>query len=564
MYNIHYSQTHETILFAVAELRRLILQAGYETSIHHLTDWGNQVEHHLQGIYLITASEYQKVKNHQNRIAIPGDGFAIVRSFKDTWIIGNEPRSLLYGVYTYMKQQFGYRFLTLESEECGEPQKTVYENLYIHEPMFNRRGTIIETINDPTYIQSLIDWGVKNGQNECFFTFFLWDDLKPYITSDFKKRGVNVTLGGHSLSYLLRDLVPLQNDSTLTSQPVKNLTFFSEHAPLQEQVIQRIVSICQENEVVTRISLWPEDIGVDQKSSVEFLSNYIRFTEKLREAFVKNKMAVEVEYIVYNAGLAWNMLEQDSTKASDQVDALYAYWGRDYSTSIHREEPNQQRAFNALQDWHTEVAKEGRTLTVLEYYSDHFMLSELFPPLMNRIAQDLKEYKRLGITGVLNLIVPIHIKRQDNDQKSTYPWKWIHHMNNYVYLRMTWGESYETVMEEYFALFGQEGESFNQMLLTLEKLVSSHTKWNVPLFPARVVDPEKVKETNDIGQIIEDLRQIQDYVSNLDLTQIESLLPLHHQDQFISLTPKEMMLVYVYYVKTFSALYLAEWESKLH
>jgi hypothetical protein len=78
------------------------------------------------------------------------------------------------------------------------------------------------------------------------------------------------------------------------------------------------------------------------------------------------------------------------------------------------------------------------------------------------------------------------------------------------------------------------------------------------------VDPEKVKETNDIAQIVEDLRQIQDYVSSLDLTQIEYLLPLHHEDQFISLTPNEMMLVYVYYVKIFSETYLAEWESKLH
>ncbi|MGB2993686.1 MAG: hypothetical protein WBB47_13730, partial [Paenisporosarcina sp.] len=299
-------------------------------------------------------------------------------------------------------------------------------------------------------------------------------------------------------------------------------------------------------------------------TSVEFLQNYIRFTEKLREAFVKQKMAVEVEYIVYNAGLAWNMLEREGTKASRQVDGLYAYWGRDYSTGIHSEELNQQRAYSALQDWHSEIAEKGRTLTVLEYYSDHFMLSELFPPLMNRIEQDLKEYKQLGVTGVLNLIVPIHKKLNDSNQKSTYPWKWIHHMNNYVYLRLAWGESFETVMEEYFDLFGQERELFHQMLRTLEKLIAAHTNWNVPLFPARAVDPEKVKKAKDIAQIVEDLRQIQDYVSSLDLTQIESLLPIHHQDQFNSLTSNEMMLVYVYYVKTFSETYLAEWESKLH
>ena len=62
----------------------------------------------------------------------------------------------------------------------------------------------LETINDPGYINSLIDWGVKNGQNEYFFTFFLWDEIKSYVAPELQKRNVDVTLGGHSLSYLLR------------------------------------------------------------------------------------------------------------------------------------------------------------------------------------------------------------------------------------------------------------------------------------------------------------------------------------------------------------------------
>lgn len=535
-----------------------MLQAGKETTSHHAADWG-KAEEKMDRINLITTNEYQFLESHDDRIQIQDDGFAIMESSTGTWIIGNEPRSVLFGVYTYVKQQFGYHFLSLDSEVISAPERPSYEYPFIHEPMFARRGNVIETIKDPIYIDSLIDWGVKNGQNEYFFTFFLWDDLKPYIASTLKKRGVNVTLGGHSLTYLLEDLL----DNELTSEPKKNLSFFSEHAPLQEKVIQRIIEICQENEVVTRISLWPEDVGVDRKTSAEFLSHYIRFTEKLKEALDDCKLAVEVEYIVYNAGLAWNMLEREKTEISNQVDGLYAYWGRDYSTGIRNEEPNQQRAFNALQDWQMQILQKSRALTVFEYYSDHFMLSELFPPLMTRIQQDLKEYKQLGITGVLNLIVPIHQKLHDPEQKSTYPWKWIHHMNNYCYARMAWGESYEKVMDEYFSTFGQEGKTFKRMLLTLEELVSPHTKWNVPLFPARVVDPEKVGHTKHTGQIVEDLRKIFDYVSSLDLAKQESLEVLGNQKQSPSLTPREMMLAYAYYVKTFAKYYLSEWELKL-
>ena len=69
--------------------------------------------------------------------------------------------------------------------------------------------------------------------------------------------------------------------------------------------------------MITRISLWPEDIGIDEKNASGFLPTYIRFTEKLKEALDEEGVHVEVEYIVYNAGLSWNMLERENqTEAS--------------------------------------------------------------------------------------------------------------------------------------------------------------------------------------------------------------------------------------------------------
>ncbi|MBO1913245.1 hypothetical protein J4G37_51605, partial [Microvirga sp. 3-52] len=95
-------------------------------------------------------------------------------------------------------------------------------------------------------------------------------------------------------------------------------------------------------------------------------------------------------------------------------------------------------------------------MTVLEYYSDHFMLSEIFPPLVTRIQQDLQAYKELNVDGVLNLIVPIHHKKGSPKLLENYPWKWIHHLNNYVYTRIAWGERFEDIVEEYFTIFNEE------------------------------------------------------------------------------------------------------------
>ena len=528
---------------------------GYESTIGGRATF-TELDENRYRIILITTSDYRALEIKNNKITINDDGFAFVRVGNDVWIIGNEPRSILYGVYRYCREQFGYRWIELEKEAIVKPISATKDALTIHEPLFARRGNILETINDPEYIHSLIDWGVKNGHNEYFFTFFLWDDIKLYVAPALRKRGVHVTLGGHSLSYLLKEI---QKDTAVNmlGQDEK-LKFFAENTYLQDTVIDKIVAICLENKVVTRISLWPEDIGIDEKNASGFLPTYIRFTEKLKAALNGAGLQVEVEYIVYNAGLSWNMLErEDQTKASDQVDVLYAYWGRDYSARIDADEPRQVRAYQALRDWNEETRKQEKSLTVLEYYSDHFMLSELFPPLLTRIQQDLQDYKKMAINGVLNLIVPTHQKQ--SVRMGDYPWKWIHQLNNYVYSRIAWGEKYEVVVEEYFAIFNEDKIAFYDMLVELEKLVSQHTKWNAPLFPARVVDPEKVDKPMNYAMIPAYLREVDDCLSVRNLTKIESLLAIQTKDNYHAFTTKEMMLIYFYYLKKTAGIYKAEW-----
>ncbi|MFJ7826026.1 alpha-glucuronidase family glycosyl hydrolase [Psychrobacillus sp. NPDC096623] len=558
MLKIIYCQSHETILFAVEELKRLVEKAGYESSIHDKTYLSEANEADIR-IILITTIQYREMISTENVPNINADGFAFVSAGEDLWIIGNEPRALLYGVYSYCKKYLGYQWIHLDKEEIVEQKHSEKKKLFIHEPMFVRRGNILETINDPGYINSLIDWGVKNGQNEFFFTLFLWDEIKSYVRSELKKRDVQVTLGGHSLKYLLGIIQKEKENNQIDNY--ENLEFFAENVELQDEVINKIVSICNEEEVITRISLWPEDVGIEEKNADGFLSNYIRFTERLNSSLKAADLAVEVEYIVYNAGLSWYMLERKKTEVSAEVDVLYAYWGRDYSNSLHSREPNQVKAKRTLEDWNTQAYSKGRSLTVLEYYSDHFMLSELFPPLLTRIASDLEDYKQLQVQGVLNLIVPIHRKQANQIVSANYPWKWIHHLNNYLYSRVAWGEELESVLEEYFSVFQDEKETFRQMLLDLEKLISPYTKWNVPLFPARVVDPEKVMEYANSKQISTELKEVDKYLSTIELSEIESLLVLQRKDNYNSFSLKEMTLFYIHHLRLLNKIYAKEWGS---
>lgn len=557
---IIYWNSHETVLFAVEELRRLMRIGGNECIVGGQVDL-QETKRKETTIILILASEYNAFSNEL--IEINDDGFAWINDGANLWIIGNEARSILYGVYEYCKRRFGYKCINLDEELITITQTVPSDENYIHKPMFTRRGNIFETINDPVYINSTIDWGVKNGQNEYFFTFFLWDQVKLYVAPELRKRNVNVTLGGHSLSYLLNEIQQELNTGSL--QEVR-LKFFGENTPLQDEVIRKIVAICKENEVITRISLWPEDIGIDEKSAEGFLQTYIRFTERLKDAIVEEGLSVEIEYIVYNAGLSWNMLEREvSTDVSEKVDALYAYWGRDYSTSIDSQDSNQTRAHQSLRDWTGEKIAKHTQLTVLEYYSDHYMLSELFPPLPTRIKQDLIDYKKFDFHGILNLIVPKHQKDPTHALVDNYPWKWIHHFNNYVYSRFAWGDHYEDIINEYFSLFGEEKELFKKRFFDLEELLAQQTKFNVPLFPARVVDPEKVDlsmEINKLG-ILTFLRQVEDLLSNWDLSEIEPLLPIQTNNNYYSFSTKEMTLFYFHHLKESISEQIALWSAKL-
>ncbi|MFK4997050.1 alpha-glucuronidase family glycosyl hydrolase [Bacillus sp. N9] len=136
-------------------IKRLFEEAGYESVVCDRSQFSDT----CKKIILIGIEEYHSEFPSHDRLEIQDDGFALVEKGEDLWIIGNEPRSILYGVYTYCSKTLGYQWFDLNQEKMVKAE--TFEGTYIHQPYFARRGNIIETINDPAYIQSLIDWGVK-------------------------------------------------------------------------------------------------------------------------------------------------------------------------------------------------------------------------------------------------------------------------------------------------------------------------------------------------------------------------------------------------------------------
>ncbi|WP_274308245.1 hypothetical protein [Solibacillus daqui] len=456
-------------------------------------------------------------------MGLTDDHFEMIQQDNQYVIRGNSSRAILYGVYRFIEKVEGILFLDLKKQQTIEA--VGIDGVYVGKPRFTRRGNVFETIDDVPFLKSMLDVGTKNGLNEVFFTFFLWDEVKDALFEDIRKRGIEVTLGGHSLRYLIakarglqvtgkaaadgavNDLIGEETEFT-TAHAIKNHDFLQDEQA-QQQVIELIVSYCKNEPAIRRISLWPEDVGAIGEGAVQFLTRYIAFAEKVQLALQQVGLQVDVEHIVYNAGLSWEMLERKQQRVGT-TDILYAYWGRDYTKSYESE--RDVRAWQSLEDWRQATEK---SITVFEYYSDHFMLSELFPLLFKQIAVDVDRYEELGCDGMVNLVVPLHKVAKAQAHMGNYDYQQYQQLNNIVFARSLW-EGLETIPHLL-------SESMQQFAQQIEHQLGQNSQFNAKFFPSRVVEAKNPEAKSDVIQMLTAVEQV--------IEQASPEAPLQHYAQ---------------------------------
>lgn len=514
-------RNQKTLQFAAEELAKLLKEFGgaEQADISTISGGGAPAGKFVLGTYEDFRSSGISLEGLPQDAEEAGeDAYAIAPWNGGVLLAGATERAVLFAVYAFAREQWKVSFPFPNRPEPTGGIRTaswVPAQPIFSKPLFARRGFVIENVYDANFLVKMIDWMAKNRVSELFLTFMLWDRMREVIEPELDKRGMTLTLGGHSMRFFL-ERERNEAEAAVQDHPYHSrFQFDYEDESWQEEFCERIARYCAAVPLLTRVSMWPEDVGVQSGdgSDGSFIAGYIRFTERLKRKFAEKQVNVEVEHIAYNAGLSWEMLERKSANASAELDTLFAYWGRDYSESYPSSTEEGARAYAALQDWRQATAQQGRKLTIFEYYSDHFMMSWLFPALAEQIAKDVQDYRRIGADGIVDLIVPYVPK--PNKPAGTVPmleeydWQWIHGYNSFIFASLTWGDSLEEARDHYLRAYApEERPAVEQLLSEIERVVAPLTRWNVPLFKARAADPEKAGDTPHGGRIADMYRDV--------------------------------------------------------
>jgi len=411
-------------------------------------------------------------------------------------VIASHARALLYAVYTLLEELAGLRWYHVGETTITSPNGLAGRRVFSHD--FCDRGLMLETAYTPADIIAVIDWAAKNRINSIMIPFYNWDKIETEVAPELACRGLNLTLGGHSYFrflpaeryfathpewYALIDGRRQEKSQLCFSNATARQTFFAN-----------VAAYLHQHPTVSRLSIWPADnrfycqCPTCRKKS--FLEHYATLMADLQDYLQPHGISATIEYLAYNAALSETMLRPpDDPDSAAKLDTLLAYWGRDYAHSLAAPAtPADRRAQKIVLNW-TQVhqAKSSR-LRILEYYTDFWMLTSLYPPLTKVIFPDLKFYREQGVTGIFTLGVACNYGFWKD---RGYPWRWRQGLNLYLFARaaiFSAADPVELLNSYYNNYYGPHAEDARRVYEFLERVLAPLSAFNIPLFRLRALD----------------------------------------------------------------------------
>lgn len=424
------------------------------------------------------------------------DGFKISADSNEITIHGSNAPSVLIAVYAFLQRVCGYRWFAPD-HEIAPRHRTLslrLEKPWEEQALFARRGIYPEgkkfTLH---YLKQLIDWCPKNTISDIAFSMSTWSQWKEKLAPQLKKRGLALNLSGHGLpTFVPKSMFETHPDwfALVDGKRIPHGQYCYSSVEFQTTLTNRFLQFISKEPLLTRLSIWAQDTYlVCQCSACQkkgFLKSFIDTINQIARACKKEAPGVQIEFLAYNASLAWEMLEPDKKIFPLQCSTELAYWGRDYRYDFARSPiARDQRARQCMQSWRT---YSDQTLHLLEYYTDLWMHTHLITAKPTIIRQDMMDFAQLGIDDISTLIVPCPynltdkaFSKQDAAQKIS--------ANLYFFAKNAWTPGSHILKDYCDQRYGANSGFCEKVLRRLEKTLGEVTSFNAKLFRLRYVDP---------------------------------------------------------------------------
>ena len=421
------------------------------------------------------------------------DSFSIEINNAKVILSGAGERAVLFAVYTFLEEYCGLRFLHICEQtavNCITPRK-IQNGIKKYKPAFSFRAIYMENTE---FQLELIDWMAKNKINWAIISLQSWWSMEEKIIAEIEKRGMGLALGGHSyLDFLKPD------------------EYFSEHPEWYAMINgsrAEYGQICFANEVgrrklfenlydylknkpsIKRLALCPVDnkhyCQCTQCSKKSFLELNCGLMGGLEDHLNNKGLDIKVEHLAYNASLSREMFDVPAPAENIlKIDTRVAYWGRNYHQTISESTlKTDSDAWDEIKAWGDVCKAVGQKLHIIEYYTDFWMMTTLFPILGKVIAKDMASYRALPAEGISTLVV-------QPPQPPCYPWHKYVELNIYIFAKYCWDTEYELdqIMDDYFtARFGSAAGLLKSYYEILQDSLPELTGFNISLFRMRFSD----------------------------------------------------------------------------
>lgn len=353
------------------------------------------------------------------------ENYIILVTDEDVCFYGDRPRSVLYAVYDFLKDELGCEFAISVDDFEYIPQLQNIDlqiSKRVETAAFAVRGLGFHTddyVNIDLY-SKMIDWLTKLKYNRIQFNIRLWDKLSDKLGPMIEDRDLDLDLGVHSLGFFLSPddyfekhpewYVDIDNRF---GRQLKFSNLDSVHT-----ATANIIDYLKKTPNVKYLGLWPLDgtaFDPDDIASGKMGDIVLAYVNSVAEEITKVFPDLIFDHLAYVGYVA---PPKETVPNSEVMTSVCHYWDRNFTQPIYdswygkknnASEISQEKAANNFSPLRSqrECCEDlcgwidiGDTI-VFTYYSDLNLSAHNVFDIWNVIQQDMQYYHAVGAKGSL-------------------------------------------------------------------------------------------------------------------------------------------------------------------